>query len=64
MKKSVNKGHLSACERDKLTILHAQGFSLRKIASELGRHPSKNRFGSISSEAEIRAKTQTKIQKN
>jgi transposase, IS30 family len=41
MKKEVNKiKHLTAEERDKITILHAQGLSLRNIAKELGRSPS------------------------
>lgn len=41
MQKEINKyKHLSASERDKITVLHAQGLSLRNIARELGRCPS------------------------
>ena len=32
--------HLSSSERDKITILHGEGLSIRKIAKELGRSPS------------------------
>lgn len=32
--------HLSSSERDKITILHGEGLSVRKIAKELGRNPS------------------------
>ena len=34
------KGHLSSLERDKITILQGEGYSIRKIASILGRSPS------------------------
>jgi len=34
------KGHLNLEEREKISILHAQGYSLRKIAKELGRNHS------------------------
>ena len=41
MQKETKKNkHLSADERDKITVLHAQGLSLRKIAKEIGRSPS------------------------
>lgn len=41
MQKEINKNkHLSAEERDKITVLHAQGLSLRKIANAIGRNPS------------------------
>ena len=36
----VNKGHLTSQERDKLTILHSKGLSIRNIANILGRSPS------------------------
>lgn len=32
--------HLSSKERDKITILHSEGLSIRKIAKELDRNPS------------------------
>ena len=32
--------HLTYIERDKITILQGEGFSIRKIAKELGRSPS------------------------
>ena len=32
--------HLTSIERDKITILQGEGFSIRKIAKELGRSPS------------------------
>lgn len=41
MKEEIrNNKHLSAEERDKISILHAQNLSIRKIAKELGRSPS------------------------
>lgn len=41
MQKEINKNkHLNAEERDKITVLHAQGLSLRKIADVIGRNPS------------------------
>src|SRR5574344_2154858 len=40
MQKEKNTGHLSSEERDKITILVADGLSVRKIASVLGRSPS------------------------
>ncbi|MCD7779511.1 MAG: IS30 family transposase [Candidatus Gastranaerophilales bacterium] len=36
----VNKGHLTSEEKDKLTILHSKGLSIRNIANILGRSPS------------------------
>src|SRR5574344_688333 len=38
--KTKIKGHLSAQERDKITILLTENYSIRKIASILGRSPS------------------------
>ena len=40
MKQTNNKGHLSAKERDKITILYGEGLSIRKIARILDRNPS------------------------
>jgi IS30 family transposase len=40
MKKSTSKGHLTAQERDVITVLQAQKLSIRQIAKELGRSPS------------------------
>ncbi len=41
MQKELNKNkHLKADERDKITVLHSQGLSLRSIAKEIGRNPS------------------------
>lgn len=40
MEELKRKGHLRSEERDKISILHAQGLSRRQIAKELGRNPS------------------------
>lgn len=40
MKESNNKGHLTAEERDRITILRSDGLSIRKVAEILDRHPS------------------------
>lgn len=41
MQKEFSKNkHLTAVERDQITVLHAQGLSLRSIAKEISRSPS------------------------
>jgi transposase, IS30 family len=40
MEELITKGHLTKNERDLITIFHAQGLSIRRIAKELKRNPS------------------------